>query len=429
MVKGWMRIAAVLVALLLAAAGCGASDSAESAGEAVDETTGAVEADGADATDAGAENDGSSDADAADTDDATEADGETTWENYESPISAFLGVPSFVPGEDSEQQFVEQEREVQALVVECMSAQGFEYYPEDPERFADFSNPFDEDWGSEEWTKTWGFGVTTQAFGQSQVGPDLLGYPDDQIFPTEDELAEDPNQIYVASLSEGEIEAYYQVLYGNEPEITEDMTDEEIDELYMNWEPDGCYNEASEQVWNDGFDQEAMEAFDTEFGAELQEMYERIQAHPKIQAETDRINDCMIAAGQPTMPEDGDYWSLLYAEIEPLQEEVWASFDARFEEQFADDGTTDELGGVEEFDENADDFVFEQPELTDDQKARLGELQANELALATALSDCGGSAFGGFDSPVYFEVLAEVEQQFLDDNAAALEQYRGVYGE
>ncbi len=448
MVVGWKKAFAALLVLLMVAAGCGASDGPADTASADDATASeAVEATGAeddpseDDGDGGGEAGESTDRSSDDADDTSGTDGEgTTWETYESPIQAFLGAPSFGPDEDNEEMYIEMERETQALVVECMSAQGFEYFPEDPERFADFEDPFEEDWGSEEWTKKWGFGVTTQAFGQSQVGPDLLGWPDEQMaFPSEEEMAEDPNQIYVESLSESEREAYYAVLWGNEPEITEDMTNEEIDELYMNWEPDGCYNEASEQVWgNGGFgDGGDVEGFYTEFGDQLDEIYERVQADPRIQAETDRINECMAAAGQPALPEDGDFWSLFYEDLEPLQEEVWASMDAFYEEQYGDEGIGEDsiggeaVGSVDEVaDEGAEDFFFEQPELTEDQKARLAVLQEREIATALALVECGGSAFGGLgDSEIFFEVMTEYEQEFLDANAAEIEQYRNVFGE
>lgn len=449
MVVGWKKTFAALLVLLMVAAGCGASDGGTDAAAADDAAASeSVEATGAD-DDASEENADSeradSDATAANDDEDTNessGDGEaTTWETYESPIQTFLGAPSFGPSEDDDEMYVEMERETQALIVECMSAQGFEYFPEDPERFADFEDPFEEDWGTEEWTKKWGFGVTTQAFGQSQVGPDLLGWPDEEMaFPSEEEMAEDPNQIYVESLSESERDAYYAVLWGNEPEITEDMTNEEIDELYMNWEPDGCYNEASEQVWNDGGfgGGEDLDAFYTEFGDQLDEIYERVQADPRIQAETDRINECMASAGQPAMPVDGDYWSLFYEDLEPLQEEVWASMDAFYEEQFGGDGFGEdtiggegEIGSVDEVtDEGAEDFFFEQPELTEDQKAQLAVLQERELATAAALIDCGGSVFGGLgDSEIFFEVMTEYEQEFLDANAADIEQYRNAFGE
>ena len=148
MVVGWMKTFAALLVLLMVAAGCGASDGATDAA-AADEAAASesVEATGADDSseddgDGGEGTDGDGTGDSSDEDgDTTETSGDgdgTTWETYESPIQAFLGAPSFGPSEDDDEMYIEMERETQALIVECMSAQGFEYFPEDPERFADF---------------------------------------------------------------------------------------------------------------------------------------------------------------------------------------------------------------------------------------------------------------------------------------------------
>jgi len=59
--------------------------------------------------------------------------------------------------------------------------------------------------------------------------------------------------------------------------------------------------------------------------------------------------------------------------------------------------------------------------LTDDHKARLTELQEEEIDLAQVVSECGG----GFDAQqdLFQEVVVEYEQQFLEDNADRLEGY------
>ena len=67
--------------------------------------------------------------------------------------------------------------------------------------------------------------------------------------------------------------------------------------------------------------------------------------------------------------------------------------------------------------------IFSQPrEFSDEARAKLGELQAREIDLAVASFDCGGNFF---DPPeVFFEVLAEYEEQFLEENSEQLEQFR-----
>ncbi len=430
---GWRMMLVWLAAIAMVAAACGGSDAAsESASdESADDVRAETSEDSGDEDEADGEGSGDGETvEAGDDTDTGDGDGES-WETYESPIGSFLGAPSFAPDEDSDDQFIEMERQVQQMVVECMTAQGFEYYPEDPEQFIGFDGGLDDDWGSEEWAATWGFGITTMAFGQSQVGPDLLGYPDDDIFPADDgQQTEDPNQVYVSSLSEGEIEAYYAALWGEQPEFDETATQEEIDAYFEDYVPTGCYPEAQEEIFAAEFGGgEAMVSFEEEFGDQLEQIYERVEADPRIEERRQAVDACLIDAGQQPLPENGDVWLLFEDDLNALQDEVWGAFDEQF---FDEEGgeIAEDVGGVTETDEEGGDpFEYVQPELNDDQKQRLGALQEAELALAAAVTECGGSVFGSFGGgdEIYFEVLAEYEQQFLDDNAAALEQYRGAF--
>ena len=91
-----------------------------------------------------------------------------------------------------------------------------------------------------------------------------------------------------------------------------------------------------------------------------------------------------------------------------------------FGDPFAGTGLNPEEMSQEELDE-----FFENlppPTLSDEDKAVLARLQAEEVELAIAVNDCGG---GPRDlEGLYDEVRIEYEQRFLDENADELEPFR-----
>ena len=149
-------------------------------------------------------------------DDTTEASAGEDGE-FRSPIAEYLGEDDFGfnPGNeaDTEARQIEFNEQVQA----CMAAEGFEWEPNPEEGIFFGGPPIDDEgleWGSDEWTAKYGLGISTLAFPQDLVGPDLLGTSESFGFGGEHE---DPNQEYVEGLSESEQEAYYATLYGRRP--------------------------------------------------------------------------------------------------------------------------------------------------------------------------------------------------------------------
>src|SRR5690606_5710199 len=112
---------------------------------------------------------------------------------------------------------VEQRRrelEIQEYIVDCMTAEGWEYQAVDWS--AQMPDQPDEEWGSPEFGRKYGYGVMYQYELSDDPGGGMgIDF-------------EDPNQEYVNGLSEAEQEAYYADLYGgndiwpSEPEIDED---------------------------------------------------------------------------------------------------------------------------------------------------------------------------------------------------------------
>ena len=393
---------------------CGSSGTDESADQV--DTTSAV--DDADVSSSSADDEGSTDAAS---DDASE-DSEEPWATYDSPIQDFLGVDySNFDSEDAQAEFAAQEREAQEKITTCMRELGWEYVPMDGAGDIFFGgDPFEADgleYGSAEWVAKYGLGITTQAFGQGQVGPDLVGYDDSQMAEFDEAMADqpDPNAEYVNSLSEAEQEAYFTDLYGDQPEFDDTLTEEEQEAFWNDWEPTGCQSVA----YDTGFGGPE-QAFYEAFGDELDEMYERVSADPRIVAQQSELADCLAESGH-SISADEDPWQQFYEMFESDMESLYESSGAF---QDPSEGLDPESMSEEEINEILDAMSPTGPELGAEQLATLAELQQRELDLAADLLECEPGFFtGAGQDEIFFEVLAEYEQEFLDQNAAALSEF------
>ena len=333
---------------------------------------------------------------------------ETETDAGTSPLAEYLGDDAGFAFADGDQEaaqaaFEEQERERQQVIAECMQAQGFEYIPVDSSVFFGFEEADGLEWGSSEWTAKYGFGITTQRFSQEELGPDLVGW-DESGF--EEQQENDPNAAIVEAMSESEREAYYEALWGEESfvEFDESLSEEEMEEQMedFDYEPTGCEGEAyAEQDSNKFFE---------EFSDELDEMWERMEADPRIAEAEQKIADCVAEKGfEYTSMED------LYERWEPelsaIDEQIGYPGGDLTEEDFA------------QMSEEELDAIFNQPRtIPDDVKARIGELQQEEISLAVAVDECGGSFED--QSELFNEVRFEYEQQFVDDNADRLAEFK-----
>ena len=243
--------------MLLLAAACGSS--AEVASDDASELAAVVD-------DEAVESDDGSEGDTSGEDESSDEELQDPWENYVSPIQEFLGVDfSSFDDEDFEAEFAEQQREAEETIAVCMRELGWEYIPVDQSQFTgDFNDagPDGLEYGSAEWVAKYGLGITTQAFSQSEVGPDLVGF-DDSDFVDSDEGFVDPNQDYVATLGPAEQDAYFADLHGEQPEFDETLTEEEQIARFSDFEPTGCQAEAFE---GGIFGSEAQNQFFTDFG-------------------------------------------------------------------------------------------------------------------------------------------------------------------
>lgn len=392
---------AVLLSLALLASACGSGSSGDAATSTDSDSVSTSDAD----------SEGSEGSDGSDSDDSSDADDETA---SISPISDFLGVPSFDPSNPEESQaiFEQQEREREEAIALCMRAEGFEYTPRDPSEYNFFEDDGGLEWGSDEWVQTYGFGVTTQSFSQSEVGDGLIGYDDSRFEDFEEEAEEDPNWEYQESLPEAERIAYEETLWGEEPDLDfEAMTEEEINEFYETFEWTGCANVANED--------DIQQQFYTEFGDAMGEMYEAMEADPRIVEAQAKIEECVVGKGVEFVSEQ-DAWEHWEDQLSPMRDRLYGAFD---EPNF---GGQEDVDFEAMTDEEINDFYesLPQPELTAEDKVLLAELQQEEIAIAVANAECGGGYAN--QEELYSELLVEYEQRFLEDNAAALEAFQAA---
>jgi hypothetical protein len=196
---------------------------------------------------------------------------------------------------------VAKREKVEKLVAACMTAEGFDYIPVDqnpPEQVTDYMDAY----GTAEWAAKHGYGA----------------------FPTDDETAqmdeqiasEDPNGDYVASLSDGEIGAYYEALQGP-PTGRDDvaaMKDGDVPEY--DWEGAGCLGRAQHEVLGDDPTQSAR--FEPLVAA-MNALEQDQLADPAMAPIDAEWSECMAAAGFAGLPtkqsavdavfaQSTDYW-------------------------------------------------------------------------------------------------------------------------
>ncbi|MEZ5374938.1 MAG: hypothetical protein R2733_00405 [Acidimicrobiales bacterium] len=314
-----------------------------------------------------------------------------------SPLADFLGIGDLgnARSDDAQARLLDIQREINDSVAACMTAQGFEFVPPDLDEVTSFDSagPDGIEYGTPEYTARYGFGVTTQRWPQSTVGPELVGYED---FSESEYI--DPNQAYLEGLTEAERIAYDAALYGDgpdyewDPSLTDDENQERAEAFYADYDASGCYAEAEQ-----GGAFANVSAFYEEFGDQLFELYDQIESDPRVTQRLAEIEQCITEQGfdyvDPISPYE--HWEPALSEIDQ-QHLSWPANESG-------DGPS-------------------APVMDDEGKALLAPLQAEEIAIATATDECGGSQTELM--ALYESVRNELEQQFLDDNADAVAGFR-----
>ena len=199
-----------------------------------------------------------------------------------SPLADLMGWSDFDPVEQRRQSLA-----IEEAVVACMREEGFEYQPQD------FDSQFDSGGGEEDFAlmqdspeaygEKYGYGVVRnyELYEEAYIGEEGgFGGPS----------YEDPNEDYLNSLSDGERDAYYEVLYGPpQDEPAYDETDPEGTQVMYAppLEEQGCQGKAQLDVVGDDptNDPEIQEALNDVFTAQ--------QDDPRLETAENDWLDCM----------------------------------------------------------------------------------------------------------------------------------------
>lgn len=262
-----------------------------------------------------------------------------------SPVDEALGIET-LPADGA--TIIEREVEVQTAISVCMREHGFVYdVPPPSEELLMFVATTEI--SDEEFARTRGFGISTFV---------------DDLLDDREEPAVDPNMARLDRMSPDEIRAYMQALEG---EAFDAVT-----------ESDGCLHRAHADVYGPMSHQEV--TLESDVQAALDDLYQAIEADPRIIAATDSWAQCMANAGYKFATPDAIYEHLVTL-IHPLESVVLA-------------GTSDPTW----------------PGLTLEQRQELAEIQSYELALAAVEWECSTLLV-----PTYTSVRIEYERHFVSE--------------
>jgi len=311
----------------------------------------------------------------------------------DSPISRALGVDFSNPA-DGQDQFAEQTRVAEEQIVECMAAEGFDYVAQ-TQSFEAVNNPFEEamQLAPREFAEQFGWGMAT-----------LSGF--DQAFEVGQEFV-DPNQDYVESLSDGEQQAYFETLHGVQPDIDfENLTDDEINDAFENFEPSGCNSIAYEQIFSG---ENSVFGIYDELSDVFEDMSDKVASDPRVVEFNSAWQTCIGESGY-------DYSS---------QEDAMQALGQRSQElfesaTFAGDGLAE--ADFEQMSEEELEAIFSQPPDVDEELQ--AEIEADEIAFALVALDCGMSPPFLGQPQVLLEVQFELEQAIVNENQEVFDRYR-----
>lgn len=284
--------------------------------------------------------------------------------------------------EEMQAQSDAQNREVEELVASCMQDQGFDYIPNDTNSGTVFSgDDLDVEWGTREFAEQYGYGIST----------DPWGYDD---MPVDDGTEYvDPNAEYTAAMSESELTAYQEALWGPPQEYVEGEEPTEYD-----WTTGGCYGAAQHEVYEMGG------AETDEYSAledEISSFWETVQADPRLTELNAAWASCMADAGFDGLTSVNDSTQPLYDEWSQLQ--GWEDPDYQAQ--------------LEDWDWEANPDGPPQPEPDADAAAAFTK---KEIETAVADFDCQKKVDYQAESQ---RIDHELQQQFVDQNKAELEAW------
>lgn len=290
-----------------------------------------------------------------------------------------------INGAYDEDKSNEQSRKAEEITAACMAEQGFDYTPVDYSQQGGRTISVDDSdvpWGTLEFAKKWGYGMTTNPYAESASAE-----PDPQQTWT------DPNQAYVEAMSETEQQAYYAALYGDQSAATDGAGDGEAVEY--DWSKAGCQGKAQHEVyevdnpWND----KKFQALQEEMG----KVWEQVQNDPRVTEATSAWIDCMADKGH-----DG------LATVDDAQNAISEKSNAVWEHAY----------------EGVDTANMSEEQMADIQKqidAKLAEITDEEIATATDDFTCRDKVKY---TATQQKVQHDLEQKFVDSHKDELEAFK-----
>ncbi|OJX97858.1 MAG: hypothetical protein BGO96_13130 [Micrococcales bacterium 73-15] len=213
--------------------------------------------------------------------------GDLTYED--SPINSYFEAFNVMGDMSQEEQqafYDERDRKTEDLVAQCMADQGFEYNPQSSRTtYVGSSNEDGPQWGTLEFAQQYGYGAFSWP-GQEEME---LQEPEEWV---------DPNQDIIDSMSESELTAWQEALWGAPQEWDEDA---DMEEYEWNWEDSGCYGWAQHELEADD-PWTAMNSLyeDPRFAelfAQMGELYTKAESDPRMADLTGKWSSCMADAG------------------------------------------------------------------------------------------------------------------------------------
>lgn len=323
----------------------------------------------------------------------TKGDSSATANLEEGPLSTYMA--ALWDGEEyTQEQYDEELKQTEELVAACMQNEGFEYVPDVNNGGVVFSDDSEDEgpqWGTEEFAKEFGYGITTDPWGGEMTGGE-----DDYV---------DPNGDYVNSLSESEQEAYYETLYGTGPTEEQMLEMEESGNYESDWTQEGCQGAARHEISQDA--DGATAAYEdpefTELFAEIENMYAAIwdpeQKSEEVAALDAKWSDCMSEQGYTEFATSDDANMQISDEVNAIYEGVWGD-------------------GSEQITES------QATELQKQADAEVKKLTEREIEVATANWKCKDKI--GYDKELQ-KLQFELEQQFVDEHKAELDALLAKY--
>ncbi len=298
-------------------------------------------------------------------------------------------------------QLIEEQRLIEQEVQICMQAQGFTYVPEEVgDGLQFFLQAENEGASPADYAATEGFGISTRFDAILDGDVDL----------TDDEDA-NPNDEHLATLSDGEADAWQLALQGLPPERNEagQLVDPETGEVIQG---------AGRGVANGGCRLEAQTNVRGDFTAlgelsdEFAELTERIESDPRVAEIRREWVDCMLVEGFDYTDED-EARADMQSQVRPLLRSFFASASAGGD----GDGAQQQQQGGRAGGGNLVQAVAGL-QLSAEQEVELEALQELERSVAVASFACQG------DTEAEIELItASYEAEFVEANRDVLEAF------